>query len=54
MLSAIGDIVRARGRVVADVLGWVGYGGKEGRWDRSALGWDRVWQALDAEENASL
>ncbi|KAI0311835.1 hypothetical protein OF83DRAFT_1177199 [Amylostereum chailletii] len=36
--------VRAAG-VLLDVMGWVGPGGdgKEGTWDRSALGWDGAW-----------
>ncbi|KAJ7816247.1 hypothetical protein B0H13DRAFT_2380529 [Mycena leptocephala] len=42
--------VRAAG-VVSDTLGWVAYGGKEGRWDQSALGWDAAWEG---EAKASL
>ncbi|KAJ6564198.1 hypothetical protein B0H19DRAFT_942204 [Mycena capillaripes] len=38
--------VRAAG-VVSDVLGWIAYGGKEGEWDRSALGWDAAWEGAD-------
>jgi len=43
--------VRAAG-VVSDTLGWITYGGKEGEWDRSALGWDAAWE--EKEETASL
>ncbi|KAJ7739259.1 hypothetical protein DFH07DRAFT_752245 [Mycena maculata] len=39
--------VRAAG-VVSDTLGWVAYGGTEGKWDRSALGWDAAWENEDA------
>ncbi|KAJ7214862.1 hypothetical protein GGX14DRAFT_609552, partial [Mycena pura] len=35
--------VRAAG-VVSETLGWVAYGGEEGNWDRSALGWDAAWE----------
>ncbi|KAJ7053565.1 hypothetical protein C8F01DRAFT_1260545 [Mycena amicta] len=35
--------VRAAG-VVSERLGWVAFGGKEGEWDRSALGWDEAWE----------
>ncbi|KAJ7636509.1 hypothetical protein FB45DRAFT_828755 [Roridomyces roridus] len=35
--------VRAAG-VMTKALGWVGYGEKEGDWDRSALGWDAAWE----------
>ncbi|KAJ7088222.1 hypothetical protein C8R43DRAFT_298022 [Mycena crocata] len=35
--------IRAAG-VLTDALGWVAYGGKEGEWDRSALGWDEAWE----------
>ncbi|KAK7046390.1 hypothetical protein R3P38DRAFT_2873562 [Favolaschia claudopus] len=38
--------VRAAG-VVTDRLGWVAYGGKEGEWDRSALGYDAAWDGDD-------
>ncbi|KAJ7670111.1 hypothetical protein DFH06DRAFT_161096 [Mycena polygramma] len=38
--------VRAAG-VVSDTLGWVAYGGEEGHWDRSALGWDAAWEGED-------
>ncbi|KAF8126231.1 hypothetical protein K438DRAFT_1890805 [Mycena galopus ATCC 62051] len=40
--------VRAAG-VVSDTMGWIAYGGKDGEWDRSALGWDAAW-----EEKANL
>jgi hypothetical protein len=41
--------------VVADALGWIAYGGKEGDWDRSALGWDAAWDKADEEkEKANL
>ncbi|KAJ7662537.1 hypothetical protein DFH06DRAFT_1324907 [Mycena polygramma] len=42
--------VRAAG-VMSDTLGWVAYGGEEGHWDMSALGWDAAWEG---EEKASL
>ncbi|KAJ7702115.1 hypothetical protein B0H14DRAFT_3031160 [Mycena olivaceomarginata] len=46
--------VRAAG-VVAGALGWIAYGGKEGDWDRSALGWDAAWEKADEEkEKANL
>ncbi|TDL15119.1 hypothetical protein BD410DRAFT_733140 [Rickenella mellea] len=35
--------VRAAG-VVMDTLGWVTHGQKEGKWDRSALGWEDAWK----------
>ncbi|KAJ7242660.1 hypothetical protein C8J57DRAFT_1243864 [Mycena rebaudengoi] len=35
--------VRAAG-VVSDTLGWIAYGGTEGDWDRSALGWEAAWE----------
>ncbi|KAI5118792.1 hypothetical protein M0805_005020 [Coniferiporia weirii] len=38
--------VRAAG-VVMDTLGWVTHGQKEGKWDRSALGWDAAWEGGD-------
>ncbi|KAJ7259148.1 hypothetical protein B0H12DRAFT_1109066 [Mycena haematopus] len=34
--------VRAAG-VLTETMGWIAYGGKEGDWDRSALGWDAAW-----------
>lgn len=40
--------VRAAG-VVMDTLGWVSHGQKEGKWDRSALGWDDAWNTPDEE-----
>ncbi|KAJ7122352.1 hypothetical protein C8R44DRAFT_876649 [Mycena epipterygia] len=42
--------VRAAG-VLTDALGWVAYGGKEGDWDRSALGWDAAWEGEDEKAN---
>ncbi|GJE96190.1 questin oxidase family protein [Phanerochaete sordida] len=38
--------VRAAG-VVMNALGWVSHGQKEGKWDRSALGWDDAWNTPD-------
>ncbi|KAJ7199365.1 hypothetical protein GGX14DRAFT_467877 [Mycena pura] len=38
--------VRAAG-VVSDTLGWVAYGQPEGKWDRSALGYDEAWELSD-------
>ncbi|TFY78458.1 hypothetical protein EWM64_g5556 [Hericium alpestre] len=38
--------VRAAG-VLLDQLGWVGEGQPEGKWDRSALGWDAAWDNKD-------
>lgn len=38
--------VKAAGAVM-DTLGWVSHGQKEGRWDRSALGWDAAWEGED-------
>jgi hypothetical protein len=35
--------VRAAGLVMGS-LGWVGYGDKEGKWDRTAHGWDDAWK----------
>ncbi|OCB92234.1 hypothetical protein A7U60_g363 [Sanghuangporus baumii] len=38
--------IRAAG-VVMDMMGWITHGQKEGRWDRSALGWDEAWDGPD-------
>lgn len=38
--------IRAAG-VVMNTLGWITYGQKEGKWDRSALGWDAAWDGPD-------
>jgi len=38
--------VRAAG-VIMNALGWVSHGQKEGKWDRSALGWDKAWDGPD-------
>jgi len=38
--------VRAAG-IMMDNLGWLGCGQKEGKWDRSALGWDAAWDSGD-------
>lgn len=38
--------VRAAGMLM-DTLGWVGYGQREGKWDRSMLGWDQAWEKED-------
>ncbi|KAJ7171301.1 hypothetical protein C8R46DRAFT_948374, partial [Mycena filopes] len=35
--------VRAAG-MVSEALGWVAYGGEEGSWDRTSLGWDEAWE----------
>ena len=38
--------VRATG-VIMDTLGWVSHGQEEGKWDRSALGWDDAWKVSE-------
>jgi len=38
--------VRTAG-VVLNTLGWITHGQKEGKWDRSALGWDAAWDGPD-------
>lgn len=40
--------VRAVG-LLMDKLGWVSYGQKEGKWDRTALGWDAAWDGPDPD-----
>jgi len=34
--------IRAAGLLI-DTLGWVDWGQPEGKWDRSALGWEDAW-----------
>ncbi|KZT34869.1 hypothetical protein SISSUDRAFT_1052237 [Sistotremastrum suecicum HHB10207 ss-3] len=38
--------VRAAG-ILMDMMGWVTYGEKAGKWDRSGLGWDAAWEVDD-------
>lgn len=38
--------IRAAG-VVMDIMGWLTHGQEEGKWDRSALGWDEAWEGSD-------
>lgn len=42
-----GTIFTRAAGVVMDTLGWVNHGQKEGKWDRSALGWDDAWKEPD-------